>query len=77
MYGIEMLGLYGGWKETDKTHSRFCKIILGIPRFAANNVAELELGWDSRRGRVLSTIEQYWLCLLHRDSLEIVKTCHE
>jgi hypothetical protein len=77
MYGIEMRVLYGGWKETDKMHGRFCKIILGVPRFAANNMAELELGRDSRRGKVLSMTAKYWLCLLHTDAFEIVKTCHE
>jgi hypothetical protein len=68
MYGIEMWGLDGGWKEIDKIYSRFCKIILGIPRSAANNMAELELGRDSRRGKVLSTIVKYWLHLLGIDS---------
>jgi hypothetical protein len=34
--------LDGGWKEIDKIHSRFYKIILGVTGFAANNVAELE-----------------------------------
>jgi hypothetical protein len=41
MYGIEMVGLCGGWKEIDKIYDRFCKIIPGVPRFVANNVAEL------------------------------------
>jgi hypothetical protein len=31
-YGIEMWGVEEGWKEIDKIHSRFCKIILGVPR---------------------------------------------
>jgi hypothetical protein len=30
-----------------------CKKILGIPRFAANGVAEIEEGRDSRRAKVL------------------------
>jgi hypothetical protein len=71
MYGIEMWALHGGWKEIDKIHSRFCKIILGVPRSAANNVAELELGRDSRRGKVLSTIAKYWLRSSRMDSPEI------
>jgi hypothetical protein len=50
MYGIEVWDLEGGWKEIDKIHSIFCKIILGMPRSAANNVAELELG-RNRRGK--------------------------
>jgi hypothetical protein len=59
MYGIEMRGLEVRWKEIDKIHSIFCKIILGMPTSAANNVAELELGRDSRRGKVLRTIAKY------------------
>jgi hypothetical protein len=74
---MEMWGLEGGWKEVDKIHIRFCKIILGMPRSAANNVAELELGRDSRRGNVLSTIVKYWLRLLRMDSLEIVRACYD
>jgi hypothetical protein len=44
MYGIETWGLKGGWKQIDNVHSRFCKVSFGIPRLAANNVAELEWG---------------------------------
>jgi hypothetical protein len=43
MCGIEKWGLDGGWKETDSIIGRFFKIILGEPRFAANNMTELEL----------------------------------
>jgi hypothetical protein len=67
-------GLDAGWKGTDKTHDRFCKTI-GVPRFAANNVTELELGRDSTRGTVLSTTAKRSLRLLRMDSLEIVRTC--
>jgi hypothetical protein len=77
MYGIEICGLEGGWNEIDKICSRFCKIILGMPRSVANNLAELELGRDSRRGKVLRTIVKYWLRLLRMDSLEIVRACYD
>jgi hypothetical protein len=40
-------------------------------------VAELELGRDSRRGKVLSTVAKYGLRLLRMDSLEIVRACYE
>jgi hypothetical protein len=63
MYGIEMWGLEGGWKEIDNIHSRFCKIIIAMPSSGANNMAQLELGRD-RRGKVLSMIAKYWLRLL-------------
>jgi hypothetical protein len=33
-----------GWKEIDLIHGRLCKKFIGIPRFAANGVAEVELG---------------------------------
>jgi hypothetical protein len=41
MYDTGMWYLGGGRKETDRTQNRFCKIILQVPRFAANNVTEL------------------------------------
>jgi 1,2-phenylacetyl-CoA epoxidase catalytic subunit len=69
--------LEGGWKQIDNIHSRFCKVILGMPRSAANNVAELELGRGSRRGKVLNRIVKYWLRLLGMDSSELVKICYE
>jgi uncharacterized protein YuzE len=40
MCGIEIWGLQEGWKETGKIESRFRKAILGVPRYAANNMAE-------------------------------------
>jgi hypothetical protein len=51
--------------------------MLGVPRFEASNLAELELGRDSRRGNVLSSIEKYWLRLLRMNYLEIIRTCYE
>jgi hypothetical protein len=39
---------------------RECRKNLGIPKFAANGVAELELGRDSRRGKVMSILVKYW-----------------
>jgi hypothetical protein len=77
IYGIEMWGLEGGWKQIDNIHSRFCKVTLGMPRSAANNAAELELGKVSRRGNVLNRITKYWLRLLDMDSSELVKMCYE
>jgi hypothetical protein len=47
MYGTDMWGLGGGWKEIDKIHSRFCKTILGVPRFAADSVSEQEIDRNS------------------------------
>jgi hypothetical protein len=58
-------------------HSRFCKVSLGMPRLPANNVAELELGRVSRRGKVLNRNTKYWLRLLGMDSSEFVKMCYD
>jgi hypothetical protein len=77
MYSIETWGLEGGWKQIDNIHSRFCKVSLGMPRLAANNVAELEFGRVSRRGKVLIRITKYWLRLLGMDASELVKMCYE
>jgi 1,2-phenylacetyl-CoA epoxidase catalytic subunit len=48
------------------------KKILGIPRFAANGVAELELGTDSGRGKVISTLVKYWQRILQMDKDDLV-----
>jgi hypothetical protein len=77
MYGIELWGPEGEWKEIDKIHIRFCKIILGMPRSAGNTVAELELGRDSRRGKVLCMTVKYWIRLLSMDSEETARVCYE
>jgi hypothetical protein len=60
-YGAKIWGLDKGWKETDIIYGRLCKKILGIPRFAVNGVAEVELRRDSRRGKVLCLAVKYWL----------------
>jgi hypothetical protein len=39
MCGMEVRGLAGGWKEIVIVQSRFCKKMLGLPRFAENSVA--------------------------------------
>lgn len=44
-----------------------CKTILGIYRCAANRVAELELGTDGMRGKVLCLAVKYWLRILQMD----------
>jgi hypothetical protein len=54
-----------------------CKKILGIPRFAANKVAEIELGRDSRRGKVLCLAVKYWLRTIQMDKEELVRVCFE
>jgi hypothetical protein len=73
----EMWRLDGGWKANGKINGRFCEIILGVPRFAANNMAELELEKNNRKGKFVSMIAKYWLRLLHLISVEILRMCHE
>jgi hypothetical protein len=77
MYEAEIWGLDEGWKEIDIIHGRLCKKILGIPRFAANWVAEVELGRDSRGGNVLCCAVEYWLRTLQMDEEELVRVCFE
>jgi hypothetical protein len=59
MYGEEVWGSDGGWKEIDKIYRRICKKILGFPTFSANIVAEVELKSGSRRGKVLCRSVKY------------------
>jgi hypothetical protein len=77
IYGAEIRGLDEEWKETDIIHGRLCKKILGIPRFAANGVAEIQLARDSRRGKVLCLAVKYWLRTLQMDKEELVRVCYE
>jgi hypothetical protein len=77
MYGIELRGVYVAWKEIDKIHSRFCKKILGVPRCVANGAAEIELGRDSRRGKIMSLTLKYWHRILCMDNQEFVKKCYD
>jgi hypothetical protein len=77
MYGVEIWWVEEGWKEIDKIHGRMCKKILGIPRFAANGVAELELGTDSRRDKVMSTLVKYWQRILQMDKDDLVRVCYD
>lgn len=72
MYGAEIWGLEEGWKQTDTIHVRFCKNVLEIPRYAANGVAELEWGIDSRKGKVLCMIVKCWQRILQMDKEELV-----
>jgi hypothetical protein len=59
MYGIEIWGLNGAWKEVDNVHSRFCKKIIGIPNCTVNGFAEMELGRESMRRKYLQQILKY------------------
>jgi hypothetical protein len=77
MYGAEIWVLDEGWKKTDIIHGRLCKKLLGIPRFAEDGVAELELGRDSRRGKVLCFAVKYWQRILLVDKEELVRVCYE
>ncbi|KDR17814.1 hypothetical protein L798_08243 [Zootermopsis nevadensis] len=77
MYGAEIWGLEEGWKEVDVIHGRFCKKVLGIPRVGANGVAEVELGRDSRRSKVLGLVTKFWLRILQMDRDDLVRRCYD
>jgi hypothetical protein len=77
MYGIEIWGLNGAWKEVDKIHSIFCKNTIGIPSCAANGFAEMELGRESRRSECLGRILKYWYSVMFLEREEPTKQCYE
>jgi hypothetical protein len=42
LYDVGMWGLEGGLKENDEIQCKFCKKIIRVWRFAADDLAELE-----------------------------------
>jgi hypothetical protein len=54
-----------------------CNKILGIPRFAPNGVAELKLGRDSRRGKVLCLAMKFWQRTPQVDKEELLRVCYK
>jgi hypothetical protein len=77
MYGIEVWGLNGAWKEVDRVHSIFCKKIIGIPNCAANGFVEMELGRESSRSKCLGRILKYWYSVMFLEREEPIKQCYE
>jgi hypothetical protein len=75
MYGIEIWGLNGAWKEVDKVHSRFCKKITRIPNWAVNKFVEMELGRNSRTGNCLGQILKYWYHVMCLETKNQIKQC--
>jgi hypothetical protein len=73
IYGIDIWGLHGAWKEADKFHSRFCKKIIGIKNCAAKGFAEMKLGRHSRSGKCLGQILKYWYRVVCLETEEPLK----
>jgi hypothetical protein len=55
LYGAKIWGIEGGGIQ-----GKSCKKLLRIPRNVAKWAAETELGRNSRRGKILSTVIKYW-----------------
>ena len=60
-------------KRVDKIHGKFRKKIFKKPKCAAQNIAELEPGEDSRRGEMCTKVK-YWLYWLRVDTQGIVRS---
>jgi hypothetical protein len=56
MYSIEVCGSEVVWTEIGKVHARFCKKLKQVAKSGENGMAELELGRNSGRGKVLCMI---------------------
>jgi hypothetical protein len=76
-YGVEIWGLRRDGKKLIKSMGEWEKKIFGIPSFSANGVAVLELGRDSRRGKVMSTLVRYWQRILQMDKDDLVRVCYD
>jgi hypothetical protein len=59
MYCVELWGLGEAWKKADRIHGRFCNKILVLLRCLAKDMAEMELGRGSRRGKAMWLTVQY------------------
>jgi hypothetical protein len=56
---VEIWGVKGGWKGTEKDHEIFCKRIFRTPRTAANGACVIKLGRINGREKVLEKIIKY------------------
>jgi hypothetical protein len=59
------------------TYTDDCKKILQLARSAANGVAEMELGRDSRREEATWLTVKYWQRIMHMDIQDPVRLCYE
>jgi hypothetical protein len=59
VYRAEVWGLEEGWEEINRVQGSSCRNVSGIPRCAANGVAELKLGRESTRRNILSFVAKY------------------
>jgi hypothetical protein len=48
---VELRALDEAWKETAKVLNRFCEKLPGLPTWAANGIAKIEVGRERRRGK--------------------------
>lgn len=76
MYGIEIWGLNGAWKEVDKVHSRFCKKIID-----KRNCSKRIYRYGTQQGewerQVLGQILKYWYIVMCLETEEPIKQCSE
>jgi hypothetical protein len=77
MYGTEVWGLNGAWRQVDKVHSVFCKNAICTPNCAANGFAEMELGRESRRSKYIERMLKYWYSVMFLETEEPTKYCYE
>ena len=64
-------------KEIDKILNRFCKKLMGIPKCAASEFAEMKLGGESRRVKCIGQIVKYWYRIVRLDIEDPVKQCYK
>jgi hypothetical protein len=75
LYVAEICSTEEGWEETDMIQGSFHKKVLRIPRCATNGVEELEMGTESRRGKILSLVAKYWFRVRQMSKKNSVGVC--
>ena len=76
IFGIEILGIKGGWEIVDNIPGRFCKKMLTLPQSTVNDTAERGLGKGSRRGKFFCRTSQFWCRILQMEQEKFLKYCN-
>jgi hypothetical protein len=62
---IHFWGIYDEWNEINEVQGRICKKILGIPCYAANGTAQMELDIDGMSRKLMHLTLKYQQRILH------------
>jgi hypothetical protein len=59
-------------EHIDRIHGRFCKNLM-IPRSIAHKIGDCKLGGESRQGKMLYSMVNFWYRILQLEHEELLK----